>query len=118
MIETIIELSNNIFKLFLSNIEKRKFKGEVIEKIILHRLSLKYLPKDYDFSEIAKTEMLFGEYIRIYLGKDFYNAYVNKSTNIFWAARYKSKIGNEIIEQSLEEFISLAKSKRLLRKDI
>lgn len=104
--------------MFNKFIDKKKFKEDLIAKIIMHRLSLKYLPKEYDCAEIMKKEQLFGDYIRIYLGKALYNAYVNNSKDIFWTLRYKSDFSDAIVEKSLESFISVAKSQRLLHKDV
>ena len=91
---------------------KREEKTELLKKIILYQRNLKRLKnKKYSAQEFIDNQNTIVDIIKTIFDKEMADVFVEDNVNIYWALRQNADIDSFMIEESLENLISMANKK-------
>lgn len=106
LIDTMV---NQVFK-YASNREK---KTKILQCTIYNQRNLKYVCKgDYDIGYFLDYENKVCDFLKSFFEEEIYNSFIDNNIDIMWTLRSGSKVKDEIIENSLEEFIKECNKKK------
>lgn len=119
MIEKVLPLIKEVVVLFndlQENVKrkriKREEKTELLKKIILYQRNLKRLKnKKYSAQEFIDNQNTIVDIIKTIFDKEMADVFVEDNVNIYWALRQNADIDSFMIEESLENLISMANKK-------
>ena len=119
MIEKVLPLIKEVVVLFndlQENVKrkriKREEKTELLKKIILYQRNLKRLKnKKSSAQEFIDNQNTIVDIIKTIFDKEMADVFVEDNVNIYWALRQNADIDSFMIEESLENLISMANKK-------
>lgn len=112
LIKELVELSKNLIENNTKKRIKKEEKTELLKKIILYQRNLKRLKnKKYSAQEFIDNQNTIVDIIKTIFDKEMADVFVEDNVNIYWALRQNADIDSFMIEESLENLISMANKK-------
>lgn len=113
MFATTLSLIDTMVNQVIKHASNREKKTEVLQNIIYNQRNLKYVCKgDYNISYFLDYENKICDFLKSFFEEEIYNSFIDNNIDIMWSLRSGSKVKDEIIENSLEEFIKECNKKK------
>ena len=112
LIKELVVFSKNLLETNTKKRIKKEERTELLKKIILYQRNLKWLrSKEYSSQEFIENQNKIADIIKTIFSVEMADTFVKDNINIYWALRHNAVIDDSIVEQSLENFIHIAKKK-------